>query len=169
MQCKFQFQQNQISTKSKNTSLQSKSYTRPPPHPPPPPPPCPWSRLRHLQGGSHQRSLSNGPRLVYLLKPPERQVCGFWEVTKPMWQNNRKSSFLTVDTLLTIIGPSNPQVRHRLRPWHVLTDRMSTQLSLQVNYLQLTRALSAHPQLSFNLCDFTCQHVIARPIRNHNS
>ena len=116
-----------------------------------------------------QRSLSNRPRPAYLLKPPERQVCRFWEVTKPTWQNNRKSNFLTVDTLLTIISPSDPQVRHRLRPRHVPTDRMSTQLSLHVNYLQLTRTLSAHPQLSFNLCDFTCQHVIARPITNHNS
>ena len=59
-----------------------------------------------------QRSLSNRPRLAYLLKPPECQVCGFWEVTKPTWQNKRKSNFLTVDTLLTIIGPSDPQVRH---------------------------------------------------------
>ena len=92
-----------------------------------------------------QRSLSNRPRRAYLLKPPERQVCGFWEVTKPTWQNNRKSNFLTVDTLLTIIGPSDPQVRHRLRPRHVPTDRVSTQLSLHVNYLQLTRTLSAHP------------------------
>ena len=116
-----------------------------------------------------QRSLSNRPMRAYLLKPPERQVCGFWEVTKPTWQNNRKSNFLTVDTLLTIIGPSDLQVRHRLGPRHVPTDRMSTPLSLHVNYLQLTRTLSAHPQLSFNLCDFTCQHVIAQPIRNHNS
>ena len=59
-----------------------------------------------------QRSPSNRPRRAYLLTPPERQVCGFWEVTKPTWQNNRKSNFLTVDTLLTIIGSSDPQVRH---------------------------------------------------------
>ena len=34
-----------------------------------------------------QRSLSNRPRRAYLLKPPECEVCGFWEVTKPTWQN----------------------------------------------------------------------------------
>ena len=60
-----------------------------------------------------QRSLSNFPRRAYLLKPPERQVCGFWEVTKPTWQHNRKSNFLTIDTLLTIIGPSDPQASSR--------------------------------------------------------
>ena len=87
-----------------------------------------------------QRSLSNRPRRAYLLKPPERQVCWFWEVTKPTWQNNRKSNFLTVDTLLTIIGPSDPQVRHRILPRHLPTDRMSTQLSLHVNSLQLWHA-----------------------------
>ena len=84
-----------------------------------------------------QRSLSNLPRRAYLLKPPERQVCGFLEVTKPTWQNNRKSNFLTVDILLTIIGPFDPQARHRILPRHVPTDRMSTQLSLHVNSLQL--------------------------------
>ena len=52
-----------------------------------------------------QRSLSHHPRRAYLLKPPEPQVCGFWEVTKPTWQNNRKSNFLTVVTLLTIMVP----------------------------------------------------------------
>ena len=128
--------------------------------------------LKRLQGGSHQRSLANRPRRAYLLKPLERQVCGFWEVTKSTWQNNIKSNFLTVvDTLLTIIGTSDPQVRHCLGPRHIdlPTDRVSTQLSIHVNCLQLTRTLSAHPQLSFNLCDFTCQHVVAWPIRNHNS
>ena len=157
VQYKFQFQLNQITSKSKSTRLQSKSYMIPP---------CPWSALRHLQGGSHQRSLSNRLRRAYLLKPSERQVCGFWEVTKPTRQNNRKSNFLTVDTILTIIGPSDPQVRHHLRPRHVPTDRVSTQLSLHVNYLQLTRSLSAHPQLSFNVCDFTCQHKF-QPLRLH--
>ena len=33
------------------------------------------------------------------------------------------------------------------------------------NYRQLTLTLLAHPQLSFNLGDFTCQHVIAWLIR----
>ena len=128
VQYKFQFQQNQISTKSKNASLQCKSYMRPP---------CPWRARQGTSKGARQRSLSNRPRRAYLLKPSERQVCGFWEVTKPTWQNNRKSNFLTVDTILTIIGPSDPQVRHRILLRHVPTDRMSTQLSLLVNYLQL--------------------------------
>ena len=143
MQYKFQFQLNQISTKSKNTRLQSKSYMRPPP-PHPLPTPCPWKARKGTSKAARQRSPSNRPRRAYLLKPPERQVCGFWEVTKPKWQNNRKSNFLTVDTILTIIGPSGPQVRHCLRSRHVPTHRMSTQLSLHVNYLQLTRTLSAH-------------------------
>ena len=128
VQYKFQFRLSPVSTKSKNTSLQSNSYMKPP---------CPWRARYGTSKAARQRSLSNRPRRAYLLKPPERQVCGFWEVTKPTWQNNRKSNFLTVDTLLTIIGPSDPQVRHRILPRHVPTDRMSTQLSLHVNSLQL--------------------------------
>ena len=103
-----------------------------------------------------QRSVEPSQACVFI-ETPRTSGSGSWEVTKPTWQNNRKSNFLTVDTLVTIIGPSDPQVRHRPGPRHVPTDRMSTQLSLHVNYLQLTRTLSAHPQLSFNLCDFTCQ------------
>ena len=87
--------------------------------------------LRQPQGKwLTQRSLSSHPRHAYLLKTPERQVCGFWKVTKPTWQNNRKSNYLAGDTLLTtlltIIGPSDPQVRHPLCPGHVQTNMVST-------------------------------------------
>ena len=122
--------------------------------------PLPLERtLRHLHGGSHQRSLSNHPRRACLnpMTSGMRVLGG----KKANMANNRNSNYLTDDTLLTIIDSSDPQVRHRLGPRHVPTDTVS----LHVNYLQLTRMMSEHPELSFNLCDFTCQHVIARPIR----
>ena len=53
-------------------------------------------------------------------------------------------------------------------PRHVPTDRVSTPLSLHVNYLHLTRTLSTHPQLSFNLRYFTCQRKF-QPLRRHMS
>ena len=42
---------------------------------------------------------------AYLLKPPERQVRGPCEITKPTGQNKRKGNFLTGDILLIIISP----------------------------------------------------------------
>ena len=136
LKCNTHFYEVQFLLKPEIHDCNLKSTWDPPTPPPPPPRPhphpnssCPWSAPPR---GLAQRSVSNQPMRAYALEPLERQVCRFWEVTKPAWQNKRKSNFLTGDTLLTIISPSDPQIRCRFGPRHVPTDTVSIQLSLHL-------------------------------------
>ena len=151
MQYKFQFQLNQISTKSKNTRLQSKSYMRPP---------CPWSVLKHFQGGSHQRSLSHQSRRAYL-KP--RTLGG----NKANMAKQQEESVLSQATPYQSLSAPPTCRSGILQPWHVPTDRLSTQLS---HPHQASTSATPHVSISFNIWDPICQLTIAHVNSNklHN-
>ena len=146
VQYKFQFQLNQISTTSKNTRLQSKSYMRPP---------CPWSVLRHLQGGSHQGSLSHQSRCAYL-KP------------RTLGSNKANMAKQQEKSIITQATSSDLQVRHlptlgKYQPtgcqhncYYTLTVNASTvkPQSLRPHMLAyVSTSETPHVSISFNLCD----------------
>ena len=144
-----------ISTDSKNTWLrvQSKSYTRPP-------------ALEVHAKAAHrwlaQRSLSNHPRRAYLLNPPER---------RGMWIQGGNKANMAKQKKKQLSHRRHPfNHYHPLRPIGQALPRPSAHTNRHgVNTKSLCLTISnLHtrcPQLSFNRCDFLCQHVIAWSIR----
>ena len=121
----------------KKTWLQSKLYQTPLPL---------KCMLRQPQGGSLREVCPTSPRHVYLLKPPERQVCRFWEATKPRMQHKRKMyKFLICNLQATPIN-------------HYLPLQPTGQFTNDVQALSRPSACTNRhnvntPQLTFSLCD----------------